>query len=124
EHVREPERLVAHLASLLRPGGVLVASVPTTPSTDVNPHHLHDFTERTFRRMLAPCGLRAVECLPQIQPYLLFSVLSRTETRMADMRTNLIAHYARHPRAAIRRLAATLRFGFTNRSLTIVAQRV
>jgi hypothetical protein len=27
---------------------VLVASVPTTPSKDVNPHHLHDFTEQDF----------------------------------------------------------------------------
>ena len=48
-----PARLVAHLAGMLRPGGVLVASAPTTPSTDVNLHHLHDFTES-----LLPAPLR------------------------------------------------------------------
>lgn len=123
EHVLEPAPLVAHLTAMLAPGGVLIASVPTTPSVDVNPHHLHDFTERSFRRMLARCGLREIACLRQIQPYRLGSVLARSEPRMADMRTNLVGYYARNPRAAIRRAAATLRHGFTNRYLTIVATR-
>ena len=113
-------RLFERLVGALRPGGVLVASVPTTPSVDVNPHHLHDFTERSFRAIVA---LREIDCLRQIQPYPLISVLRRTETRMTDMRHDLVGYYARHPRAAIRRLAATLRFGFTNRYLTVVWRR-
>ena len=120
EHVADPERLIARLVSLVRPGGVLVASVPTTPSTDVNPHHLSDFTERSFRAMVP---WREVECLRQIQPYKLFAVLGRTEARMADMRPNLVGYYARHPRAALRRLGATVRYGFTNRYLTMVWAR-
>jgi len=42
---------------------------------------------------------------------------------MQELRPNLLRHYARHPAAALRRLAATLRFGFTNRYLTVAWQR-
>ncbi len=123
EHVPDPARLIERLVAALRPGGILVASVPTTPSVDVNPHHLHDFTEASFRAMVARHGLREVTCLRQVQPYKLFAVVRRTEARMADMRPNLVRYYARHPRAALRRLAATMRYGFTNRYLTVVWQR-
>jgi SAM-dependent methyltransferase len=123
EHVADPERLLDRLVAALRPGGVLVASVPTTPSADVNPHHLHDFSERSFRRMGARRGLRELDCLRQVQPYRLLGTLRRSEARMQELRPNLLRHYARHPGAALRRLAATLRFGFTNRYLTVAWQR-
>jgi SAM-dependent methyltransferase len=123
EHVADPDRLFERLVAALRPGGVLVASVPTTPSADVNPHHLHDFTERSFRRMGARHGLREVDCLRQVQPYPLFAALRRRETRMQELRPNLVRHYVRHPGAALRRVAATLRFGFTNRYLTVAWRR-
>ena len=48
EHVPDPAALFAKLASLLRAGGRLGASVPTTPSVDLNPHHLHDFDAASF----------------------------------------------------------------------------
>lgn len=119
EHLPDPASFVLKLASLLRPGGLLVASVPTTPSVDLNPHHLHDFTERSFRRMLEPSGLRETECLRQVQPVNVLSVLTRREARLSDMRTNLPAYYAAHPGALVRRLASTLRYGFSNRYITI-----
>jgi 2-polyprenyl-3-methyl-5-hydroxy-6-metoxy-1,4-benzoquinol methylase len=124
EHVSDPERLIARLASLLSPGGTLVASVPTTPSTDVNPHHLHDFTEKSFRGMVTRHGLSEVSCLQQVQPYRLFASLRRTESRMQDLRPNLLRYYIGHPQAAVWRAYSTLRFGFTNRYLTAVWQRL
>ena len=123
EHVPDPERLVAHLVGLLRPGGVLVASAPTTPSADVNLHHLHDFTERSFARLFAPHGLSEQASLRQVQRVPLFATLGRREERLADMRPHLLRYYATHPRAALRRLAATLRYGFTNRYLTVAWSR-
>jgi SAM-dependent methyltransferase len=123
EHVRDPRALIERLVSHVRPGGVLIASVPTTPSADVNPHHLHDFTERSFRALVERPGLREVTCLRQVQPYSPWSTITRKETRMQHMRQNLIGYYARHPRAAIDRVVATLRFGFTNRYLTGVWRR-
>ena len=122
EHVPEPRRLVARLAGMLRSGGVLVASVPSTPSADVNPHHLHDFSEASFRRMFELHRLRELACLGQVQPFGLAAVLGRGERRVADMRPNLPGYYARHPGALLRRLGATLRFGLTNRYVTIAWQ--
>jgi len=36
EHVPQPEKFVAHLRALLKPGGMVIGSVPTTPSVDAN----------------------------------------------------------------------------------------
>src|SRR5262249_61299080 len=69
EHLPAPAAFVARLVALLRPGGMLVASVPTTPSVDANPHHLHDFSARSFRRLLAPHGLGERDALVQEQPW-------------------------------------------------------
>lgn len=123
EHVPDPKALLAHLVALLRPGGVLVTSVPTTPSTDLNPHHLHDFTPRSFRRLLADLGLREIDSLVQVQRVRVGAILRREETRLADMRANLPAYYARHPGALLRRAWSTLRHGFANHYLTLACER-
>lgn len=123
EHVPDPARLVGRLAQLVRPDGVLVASVPTTPSADVNPHHLHDFTERSYRAMFLRHGLGEVACLRQRQPYRVVAALRRQEARMQTMRPNLLRYYLGHPAAAARRLGATLRYGFENRYLTVAWAR-
>lgn len=122
EHVSDPAALVARLATLLRPGGMLVASVPTTPSVDLNPHHLSDFSERSFRRLFEPHGLRERGCLRQVQPVRIGSLLRRSEARMRDVRRNLPAWYCAHPGALLRRAAATMRYGFSNRYLTVAWQ--
>lgn len=123
EHVADPETLVVRLIAALRPGGTLVTSVPTTPSADVNPHHLHDFTAASFRAIVARYGMREIDALAQVQPYDVLAVVSRAEPRMSSMRPALASYYLRHPRAAVRRLGATLRYGFTNRYLTVAWQR-
>lgn len=123
EHVPDPEGFVERLVALLRPGGVLVASVPTTPSVDLNPHHRHDFTARSFRRMLARRGLHELDALHQVQPVRLGAVLGRSEARLRDRREDLAAWYLRHPGAAARRLGSTLRHGFANHYLTLACER-
>ena len=119
EHLPSPAEFVARLVGLLRPGGVLVASVPTTPSVDANPHHLHDFSERSFRSLLAPHGLAERASLVQEQPWRPSAVLARSEPRLRGRRLNLPAWYAAHPRSLARRIASTLRHGFANRYLTV-----
>ena len=105
--------------SLLRPGGVLIASVPVTPSVDANPFHLHDFNERSFRRLFLRHGLVELDCLRQDQPYRLGAILTRSELRLRQMRSNLPSYYLRHPDALARRVWSTLRHGLKNKYLTV-----
>jgi len=123
EHVPDPERLVDNFVRLLKPGGLLIASVPVTPSVDVNPFHLHDFTPASFRRMFARRGLAEIDSLLQRQPYQPLKMLAGKETRLSDMRQNLVGYYARHPKAALTRAYSTVVDGFCNKYLTCVWRR-
>ena len=100
-----------------------MASVPTTPSVDLNPHHLHDFTAKSFREMGARHGLREKASLPQVQRVNPLDVASRRRFKRSNLRPNLPAWYAGHPGALVRRIGSTLRFGFANHYLTVTWQR-
>jgi len=119
EHLPDPGRFVDQIVALLRPGGVLVSSVPTTPSVDANPHHLHDFTERSFRRLFTKHGLEEIEAFQQDQPFSLGAVVTRSEQRMQQVRPNLPVYYLRHPGSLVRRAMSTLQHGFKNVYLTV-----
>jgi 2-polyprenyl-3-methyl-5-hydroxy-6-metoxy-1,4-benzoquinol methylase len=119
EHLPDPAGFVERMLSLLRPGAVFVASVPTTPSVDANPHHLHDFSERSFRRLFVAHGLVEVDHLTQDQPFSLGAVVTRSEVRLQDLRRNLPLWYLQHPDSLLRRLVSTVRHGFKNRYLTV-----
>jgi len=119
EHLFDPKGFIAHLTSLLCPGGKLIASVPTTPTVDANPYHLHDFTEYSFRQMMAHFPLKEIASYQQKQPFNPVAVLTRSESRLTDLRPNLLSYYAQHPSALIQRLWSTLRYGFSIHYLTI-----
>lgn len=119
EHVPQPEALVHRLASLLKPGGTLIASVPVTPSMDANPYHLHDFDEPSFTRLFPP-GLRRVDALYQTQPFSPVAVATKSQPHLEDLRPNLLGYYLRHPAKAVLRVGSTLRHGFSNRYLSVV----
>lgn len=118
EHVPDPDKLIDNFVNLLKHGGTLVASVPVTPSTDVNPYHLHDFTERSFRKLFVDRGFRELDSLLQRQPYNPLRIATGNEERLSDMRPNLIGYYLRHPVAALMRLRTTVVNGFCNKYLT------
>jgi 2-polyprenyl-3-methyl-5-hydroxy-6-metoxy-1,4-benzoquinol methylase len=120
EHLpSDPSVFVAKLRNLLRPGGVVIASVPTTPSVDLNPHHCHDFSERSFRALFVDAGFRARNEFRQRQGVDVLAVLRGSETRLSGLRPRLAGWYLRHPDALVRRALATLRHGFANRYLSV-----
>ena len=119
EHVPDPRAFLAGLVGLLVTGGMLIGSVPVTPSVDANPHHLTDFTERSFLRMGAVAGLEVVATLDQEQRYPPLAMIFRTERRARDLRRNLLAFYLNNPGSLGRRLGSLWRDGFRNRYLTV-----
>jgi SAM-dependent methyltransferase len=121
EHVPEPITFFRRLAGLLAPGGILIGSVPTTPSVDLNPHHLHDFTERSFRQMGTDAGLSEISSHKQIQRVGLSELWSGDRRfRREQLRENLLGYYVTHPRALVGRVVTTLRYGLANHYTTIV----
>jgi 2-polyprenyl-3-methyl-5-hydroxy-6-metoxy-1,4-benzoquinol methylase len=77
EHVRNPQQLLAQMAHLLKPGGTIIASVPNISHWYprgrtalglfdydqrgiLDATHLRFFTRRSFRRLVAGCGLTTV----------------------------------------------------------------
>lgn len=123
EHVPDPAALFANFVRLLKPGGTLVASVPVTPSVDVNPYHLHDFTESSFRKLAARTGLLEIDCFAQRQPFSAWNIVTGNEARLADMRQNIPLYYLRKPAALLKRLRSLATDGFCNKYLTIAWEK-
>ncbi len=120
EHLPNPTEFVDRIVSLLAPGGVFIASVPTTPSVDANPYHLHDFTPRSFRRLFEKHQLEELASFGQDQPFSAGQVVKRSEDRMQQVRSNLLAYYLKHPSSLVKRVVSTVRHGFKNKYLTVV----
>lgn len=123
EHVDDPNRLFAHLISLLKPGGRLIASVPVTPSVDANPHHKTNFSAKSFRRVGDDRSLEYIDSLLQVQRFNPFSIASRRERRTADLRTGIMSFYLHHPSHIALRVWSILRDGFANKYLTVVWEK-
>jgi SAM-dependent methyltransferase len=73
EHVAAPVELFAQMTRAVRPGGLIIISVPYVPSSmtripnfllSAPPHHLTWWTERALRALAAGCGV-SVESVEQ-----------------------------------------------------------
>lgn len=122
EHLPGPERFLRHLITLARRGGVLVVSVPVTPSVDVNPYHQNDFTRRRLYDLAARYELTVLAALDQVQAYSPARVLLGRERRLTDTRRNLLSYYSRSPAKAWLRLKSILTDGFANKYLTLAVR--
>jgi len=57
EHVEQPEILIERLRKALRPGGVLIASVPSDKvEASVNPFHLRHYSQEDMKALLGGPG--------------------------------------------------------------------
>lgn len=123
EHVPEPQKMVTHLLTQLNEQGIMIASVPTTPTVDGNPHHLHDFTVASFYRLFSASNYQAGETFEQIQYWEfkgLFSKKESKENRSQGVGRNIIKHYIKKPSALFYRVHSILTKGLNNRYLTAV----
>jgi SAM-dependent methyltransferase len=125
EHVTDVHGFVAQLARFIVPQGVLVGSVPTTLSSDVNPYHLHDLSADEFRGMFAANGFALIDEMIQVQSFspLRLRRLAGQSARNYQLRPNLGHYYATHPGMLWRRLRATLSHGFANHYLVLVGRK-
>lgn len=123
EHLPDPASFIGRVAqTLVAAGGTFIGSVPVTPSVDANPHHLTDFTSRSFRKLLRENGFREFAAHEQVQPYNPLAVARRTEERMQNMRDNLLRYYAAHPGKALLRIRSFIFDGFRNKYLTVACR--
>jgi hypothetical protein len=89
--------------------------VPTTPSVDVNPFHLQDFSEKKLIDLCLAYDLKPLRYFIQIQKYNPFLITRSVNQRMDELRKNLPAYYLKHPSKFLLRLRACLIHGFTNK---------
>ncbi|SDI57281.1 Methyltransferase domain-containing protein [Pseudomonas flavescens] len=123
EHLPDPIRLVDNYASLLAKGGRIIASVPTTPTLDGNPHHLHDFSPRSFFALFQRHGLNPRERFEQIQRWEFSGLFKKPKKAARQHRSEgvgnaVLAYYRSHPLYLFKRLFSILRYGASNRYLT------
>lgn len=123
EHLPHTKPFLKHLFHLLNTKGVLICSVPITPSVDANPYHMHDFTENQFLNLLVSSGFSIEEKMIQIQPFSPIQVLSKKEKRTENLRKNLPVYYLSNPMSLIKRIVSTIRYGFTNRYLVVCCRK-
>lgn len=125
EHVTDPAAFLRRLASFVRPAGMVIGSVPTTLSSDVNPYHLHDFTPGSLRSLFASAGLHISDELTQKQRVVLGPLLRGRggDGGHFELRRGLARYYVSHPGQALRRARTLLTHGLWNEYLVVAATR-
>ena len=124
EHLPDPAAFIRGLYDLLLPGGVLIVSAPVTPSTDINPYHLNDFSEKSFHALFAPHSFTTKDSLHQTHHISFKDVFGRKKNQRAEgMRKNIIAHYLSHPQILFARVRSIFEDGFSNKYTALVLQK-
>ena len=124
EHLVDPRAYLRAAYDRLAPGGLLIASVPTTVSTDGNPFHRTDFTRRSWRRLLASTGFEAENELIQVHRFRVRQIFGgKRGERQRQIRRNLLGYYVSHPGVAWARFALTVQRGLVHEYTTVVARR-
>lgn len=124
EHLDDPMGYLDAIHGRLAPGGLLIASVPSTVSTDGNPFHRHDFTGRSWRAMVERAGFKIENELQQSQRFTLKDIFGHKRGARQTVQRSLIHFYLTHPRVAVARVSLTLTKGLVNEYLVVAARRV
>lgn len=126
EHLPTPDLLISNMVSLLADGGRVIASVPVTPTCDGNPHHLHDFSIRSFKALFFLHGFSKKDEFKQVQAWEysnLFSNAKVAQRRSHGVGNNVLRYYRKQPLALVSRVTSILRYGLCNIYLTAVFEK-
>ena len=123
EHFRDPGSLVFRLYELLKPGGILIASAPVTPSTDGNPYHFSDFSSAGFRELFTPLHFEETAHLLQVQSYLPYLLGFRKNLRHSRKKNGLWKFYLNHPGVFYSRICSLLKEGLNNKYLILALKK-
>jgi len=124
EHLQNPSSFILSLYNLLDVGGVLIASAPVTPSTDINPCHLNDFTGNSFKSLFERYPFSEKSVLHQTQHVSLKEVMNRKRSnRTAGVRKNLFQYYFSHPNILVARAKSIITNGFSNKYMVLVLRK-
>jgi len=119
EHLKQPELFIEKVSKILKPNGVFIVSVPTTPSLDFNPFHLHDFTEKSIKKLVQQHGFTIIDQQQQIQAIDIMQLLFKRDQRIKVSGSGLLDYYKRHPSYMFTRAKAILIHGFKNKYVTL-----
>jgi len=114
EHLKNPDDFLKAISRYLKKNGLLITSVPVTPSVDANPYHLHDFSSNSFNRLLNENGYEVIKSVSQKQKFNPFNVKKSMIDSGRDIRKNLIGFYLTNPGKLFLRFYSTIRYGFVN----------
>jgi 2-polyprenyl-3-methyl-5-hydroxy-6-metoxy-1,4-benzoquinol methylase len=126
EHLPDLNALFRNFVALSHQHTTMIASVPSTPTCDGNPHHLHDFTERSFLKRFRAISFAPVSHFRQVQPWVYddaFSTDEQSKSRSKGIGWRLMRYYVRKPSALISRLHSLLVHGRCNKYITTVFKR-
>lgn len=100
EHVPEPSRLMAEVARVLKPEGILLLTTPQTWGLHLEPHDFYRYTKHGLRYLAEKSGLEVVEVVPTSG---LWATLAQ---RLAD--TVVHTYAARRSQGVVRLLSLLL----------------
>lgn len=124
EHLSNPEKFINRLYDLLLPGGVLIISAPVTLSSDINPFHLTDFSDDSFRELFSPFSFTTKNFLQQTQRVHLKDVFGKKKSNRSEgIRKNIPAFYISNPGIFFARLRSILQNGLSNKYTVLVLQK-
>jgi SAM-dependent methyltransferase len=88
EHIHEDEAVIAEVAKALKPGGVLLATVPQHRSLwsqqDIHAHHVRRYSARDLRRKIESAGFEVVRMTSFVSLLLPMMFASRMRMKQAD----------------------------------------